>query len=905
MKFGFNFSNLCGTVYSQGTLLFTPDGGSLVSPVGNRVTVFDLVHNTTVTLPFQNLATISILLLSPNGRMLISIDENGGALLINFKLGTVLHHYTFRGKVNAACFSPDGKFFAVGVGKHTEVWKSPGLNKEFAPFVHHRTYTGHHDNVTSISWTSDSLFFATGSEDMTARVYSLYPIDGFRPLTLAGHRDYVCGVFFSQNNDYVYTVSRDGALFCFKKVVKGMDEDGEEAFLPADAAGDASSDQLPLWHLNGKHYFNHNHSKVMCAGFHQQTNILAIGFSNGVFCLYELPSFTEIHSLSISQNKISSVAINSTGEWIAFGSEKLGQLLVWEWQSESYVLKQQGHFHEMGAIAYSPDGQMIATGGDDGKVKIWNTRSGFCFVTFSEHTASITGVRFSHSGHAVYSSSLDGTVRAYDLIRYRNFRTMTSPSPVQFSCLAVDPSSELVCAGTADTFDIYVWSLQTGRLLEVLSGHEGPITALHFNPLTSILCSGSWDHELRMWDIFDRKATTEALPHTTDIRAFCFAPSGKEICVSTLDGQLTFWNVEEAKQVGSIECRRDIAGGRKRDDLTTAKNSASGKCFTSVCYSADGRVILAGGRTKYVCIYSVAEKCLLKRFQITINTRFDGLMEKLNSKLITEGGTSMECFSDGEASDLEDRTDRSLPGVAKGDLSKRNTRPEIRTRGVEFSPTGSAWAAASVEGLLIYSLDQSVIFDPYDLDIDVTPETVMSALEGGEYERAISLALRLNEKDLIVKVIETVPHNQIVLVVPRMGGRYIERALDVVAWGLEHRKRIEFYLLWSFHILNVHGRYLRDRSDRLQPVFRALQKSASTHKDALAKLCQDNTYTMQYIQTLAQFQSREMNDVQDTEMFGDVDMNVPRESLGMQMGLDMGDDMVDATSEADTLPGWG
>lgn len=45
-----------------------------------------------------------------------------------------------------------------------------------------------------------------------------------------------------------------------------------------------------------------------------------------------------------------------------------GQLLVWEWQSESYVFKQQGHFNNMACLAYSPDGQYIVTGGDDGKV---------------------------------------------------------------------------------------------------------------------------------------------------------------------------------------------------------------------------------------------------------------------------------------------------------------------------------------------------------------------------------------------------------------------------------------------------------------------------------------------------------------------------------------------------------
>ena len=51
--------------------------------------------------------------------------------------------------------------------------------------------------------------------------------------------------------------------------------------------------------------------------------------------------------------------------------------------------------------------------------------------------------------------------------RYRNFRTFTSPRPVQFSSLAVDFSGELVSAGAQDSFEIFIWSMQTGRLLEV------------------------------------------------------------------------------------------------------------------------------------------------------------------------------------------------------------------------------------------------------------------------------------------------------------------------------------------------------------------------------------------------------------------------------------------------------
>jgi hypothetical protein len=54
------------------------------------------------------------------------------------------------------------------------------------------------------------------------------------------------------------------------------------------------------------------------------------------------------------------------------------------------------------------------------------------------------------------------------IFRYRNFRTFASPRPAQFSCLAVDDSGEVVCAGSLDTFEIFLWSMQTGRLLEVL-----------------------------------------------------------------------------------------------------------------------------------------------------------------------------------------------------------------------------------------------------------------------------------------------------------------------------------------------------------------------------------------------------------------------------------------------------
>ena len=72
-----------------------------------------------------------------------------------------------------------------------------------------------------------------------------------------------------------------------------------------------------------------------------------------------------------------------------------------------------------------------------------------------------------------------------------------------------------------------------------------------------------------------------------------------------------------------------------------------------------------------------------------------------------------------------------LPGVTKGDFSKRRVSPQIDVHSVQFCPTGRSWSAATTEGLLIYSLDNTLTFDPIDLDTDVTPQTMHVAMQSG------------------------------------------------------------------------------------------------------------------------------------------------------------------------------
>ncbi|XP_022723341.1 periodic tryptophan protein 2 [Durio zibethinus] len=881
----YRFQNLLGAPYRGGNAVITQNS-NLISPVGNRVSVTDLVKSQTLTLPIQSSSNILRIAASPDGVFLVTVDDKNRCLFINLPRRVVLHRITFKHPVNALKFSPNGKYIAVAAGKLLQIWKSPGFKREVFGFELVRTFADCNDKILAIDWDNESKYLIVGSKDLTGRLFFVDKIKGSykKPFLFLGHRDSVVGCFFgvdkkSNRVDKAFTIARDGFIFSWGysgndgnhdfgdegledeeppspgtperdgeggegSVKKRKDFDGKESGF-GEVQGYLSGGK---WELMRKDCFMQAPAKLTACDYHRGLDLVVVGFSNGVFGLYQMPDFVCIHLLSISREKITTAVFNDLGNWLTFGCAKLGQLLVWEWRSESYILKQQGHYFDVNTLAYSPDSQLLATGADDNKVKVWTVSSGFCFVTFTEHTNAITALHFMANNHCLLSASLDGTVRAWDLLRYRNFRTFTTPSSRQFVSLAADQSGEVICAGTLDSFEIFVWSMKTGRLLDVLSGHEGPVHGLMFSPTNAILASSSWDKTVRLWDVFEGKGAVETFPHTHDVLTVTYRPDGKQLACSTLDGQIHFWDPINGLLMYTIEGRRDIAGGRLMTDRRSAVNSSSGKCFTTLCYSADGSYILAGGRSRYICMYDVADQVLLRRFQITHNLSLDGVLDFLNSKNMTEAGP-LDLIDD-DNSDTEEGIAKQTRGNIGYNLPgsmPNHGRPVIQTKCLKIAPTGRSFSAATTEGVLVYSIDESFIFDPTDLDIDVTPEAIDAALNEDQPSRALILSLRLNEDTLIKKSIFAVSPVDIPAVASSVPYRYLQRLIEALADLLERCPHLEFVLRWCQEICKVHGNSIQQNSRNLLPALKSLQKAITRIHQDLADICASNEYMLRYL----------------------------------------------------------
>lgn len=812
--------------------------------------------------------------LTSNGKILLIVDINGFCLIINFPKQVIISHFNFRGKVSCLKISPDDNFVAVSLNKSLRIYEMPKMTKEYEPFVLYRNYTAwHSDKITCLNWSHDSRFVLTGGKDTSVRLLNVFKIKDYVPLMFTGHKKKVVNCVFSEDMNRIYSISQDGVMFIWKYVsekskeyikaltferrVKGNKNLKSKEELTNEEEDENDNDDKEdeyyseyetkimtgRYILEKKQQFNTNSKVVICeinTSTNVNDNILVLGIQTGEFAIYSMNTFDNKYTLKISDAKITSISINQEGTWIAFGSKYLGQLLVWEWKSESYIYKQQGHFYDISTIAYSPDSSQIASGAIDGRIKVWNTSNASCIITFNEHKSKVTEIKYAPNKPSVLvSASLDGTVRAYDLIKYRNFRVMTTPKVTQFTCVGINLSGEIVAAGSMDPYVVYVWNLKTGDLVDQLTGHTAPISCIAFSANKDMVATGSWDKTVKFWELYAKKGIGETYEHNSKILAVTISPDDKEVAVSTLNGELYTWDVETGSIKAIIDTARDIWGGRLDDEKVSAKNSKRTKHLNSICYNLSGNLLLCGGNSQYVLLYDTQYQILVKKFTLTHNRSLNGILYKLNSK---NYGKKDEYYDSEDELEANNKMRQMLPGA---NITSNELAPEIKITSVQFSNTNREWAVGTTEGIFIFSLDKSLTFSKLSLDMNIKTSDAVKAFEEGSYLKGIIFSFYLNKTDILDKYYKTIPISHISLVANKIPFNVVGPFLDFLCVKLENDSSIELIMNWVFEILKVHGENLKNVKNK--SVFLNLQKSLNKMFVGMENLVNDNIYKTKYL----------------------------------------------------------
>lgn len=295
------------------------------------------------------------------------------------------------------------------------------------------------------------------------------------------------------------------------------------------------------------------------------------------------------------------------------------------------------HGGPIGLLAYSPDGKLLASAGQDKVIRLWDAETGKEIKALEGHTNAVRGLAFvppekgKPCTHLV-SGSLDKTVRVWEIATGKEARLIQQPESV--GAVAVSADGQRIASGTplADGV-IYLWNRE-GKQLQAWKAHAGGVKALAFSPDGKQLASGGdWgtslpvgakkdDYSLAVWNP-DTGEKVHLFPKDSPfVRAVAFSPDGRSLASADGPRGVHLWDAREFKELHALK-----AGAQPVD-------------AHSLAFAPDGKSLVAPNSSGDACVWSVDRGVLLQKIPNPGGRGVGAVAFSADGKTVASGGDS-------------------------------------------------------------------------------------------------------------------------------------------------------------------------------------------------------------------------------------------------------------------------